>query len=256
MSTAPGGALSNPATALLADSIAHQSDALLLQNFSLYAQDTWKGIFYDLGSGSLGGVSSYFPHSATKVFSPAPFPQTLKMLPRRSLLSIHPFSICSLPILNLKLPRTFQWNIALEQSLGSSQSLSITYVGVVGRDLLRSTVLNPASAGNPNFLGTDNVIDKIFGHWSLDGFLFIRSAPPVDIGGAQISAGVAVFMPRPDTKPGLPLELYGSQHPGGKVSIQRFLFRHQAVSRGISGAMSSEASQLGKLTWGCRDNFA
>ena len=42
MATAPGGALSNPATTLFADSIAHQSDALLSQNFSLYAQDTWK----------------------------------------------------------------------------------------------------------------------------------------------------------------------------------------------------------------------
>jgi hypothetical protein len=52
---------------------------------------------------------------------------------------------------NLKLPRTYQWNIAVEQSLGSSQSLSLTYVGADGRDLLRSTVLNPASAGNPDF---------------------------------------------------------------------------------------------------------
>jgi hypothetical protein len=385
MSTAPGGALSNPATALFADSVAHQSDALLSQNFSLYAQDTWKitprltlvyglrwdvnpplkgknlandpltvedlnnpstmalaprgtplyittygnvaprlglayqlrersdwgsvlraggGIFYDLGSGSLGGVSSYFPYSATKVFSPAPFPLTPQDA-APPLLTVNP------PVLNLlvadpnlKLPRTYQWNIALEQSLGSSQSLSITYVGAVGRDLLRSTVLNPASAGNPNFdfvfltdnsatsnynalqlkfqrrlskglqalasysfshsidisstdaafayldpvgsvtnpntdrgdsdfdirhsftaaviyelpiLGTDNVINKILGHWSLDGFLFIRTAPPVDIVGAQISAGVAVFMPRPDISPGLPLVLYGSHYPGGKA---------------------------------------
>jgi hypothetical protein len=48
----------------------------------------------------------------------------------------------------LKLPRTYQWNIALEQPLGSSQSLSLTYVGAIGRDLLRVTDLfNP----NPNF---------------------------------------------------------------------------------------------------------
>jgi hypothetical protein len=42
MSTAPGGAVSNPTTALFADSLAHQSDALFSQNFSLYGQDTWK----------------------------------------------------------------------------------------------------------------------------------------------------------------------------------------------------------------------
>jgi outer membrane receptor protein involved in Fe transport len=42
MSTAPGGALSNPATALFADSIAHESDAMLSRNLSLYGQDSWK----------------------------------------------------------------------------------------------------------------------------------------------------------------------------------------------------------------------
>jgi len=47
----------------------------------------------------------------------------------------------------LKLPRTYQWNAALEQSLGSSQSLSLTYVGAIGRDLLRVTNFSP----NPNF---------------------------------------------------------------------------------------------------------
>jgi len=385
MSTDPGGALSNPATALFADSIAHESDALLAQNFSLYGQDTWKinsrltliyglrwdvnpplkgknlannpftveglndpstltlaprgaplykttygnvgprlglayqlregsnwgsvlrggfGAFYDLGSGSLGGVSSFFPYSATTVFSSAAFP----LSPQNAappILTVNP------PVLNLfvadpnlKLPRTYQWNIALEQSIGNSQTLSVTYVGAVGRELLRSTVLNPAALGNPNFnfvyltdntatsdynalqlkfqrrlfhglqglasysfshsidiastdaafaevdplgsipnpnidrgdsdfdirhsfsaaviyelptLRTRNVMHEILGDWSLNGFVIIRSAPPVDIVSAQISAGVAVFMPRPDLRPGVPQVLHGSQYPGGKA---------------------------------------
>ena len=50
---------------------------------------------------------------------------------------------------HLRLPRTYQWNAALEQFLGSSQTLSLTYVGAIGRDLLRTTNLfNP----NPDFL--------------------------------------------------------------------------------------------------------
>ena len=53
---------------------------------------------------------------------------------------------------DLKLPRTYQWNIAVEQSLGSSQSLSLTYVDALGRDLLRQTALNPAAGGNSNFV--------------------------------------------------------------------------------------------------------
>ena len=57
---------------------------------------------------------------------------------------------------NLKLPRTYQWNVAVEQSLGSSHSISFTYVGVIGRDLLRTTIL---SDPNPDFMTvylTDN----------------------------------------------------------------------------------------------------
>src|SRR5262249_51826910 len=49
---------------------------------------------------------------------------------------------------HLKLPRSYQWNIALEQSMGGSQSLSLTYIGAVGRDLLRVTNLLNV---NPNF---------------------------------------------------------------------------------------------------------
>ena len=56
----------------------------------------------------------------------------------------------------MNLPRTYEWNVAWEQSLGSSQSLSLTYVGAIGRDLLRVTDLfNP----NRNFQSvgiTDN----------------------------------------------------------------------------------------------------
>jgi hypothetical protein len=37
----------------------------------------------------------------------------------------------------LKLPRTYQWNATFEQSLGGSQSRSLTYIGAVGRDLLQ-----------------------------------------------------------------------------------------------------------------------
>src|SRR5262249_39565519 len=49
---------------------------------------------------------------------------------------------------HLKLPRSYQWNVAVEQALGSSQSVSLTYIGAIGRDLIRTTHLN---AVNPNF---------------------------------------------------------------------------------------------------------
>jgi hypothetical protein len=49
---------------------------------------------------------------------------------------------------NLQLPRTYQWNIAVEKSLSSTQTVSVAYVAALGRRLLREdALLNP----NPNF---------------------------------------------------------------------------------------------------------
>ncbi len=104
------------------------------------------GIFYDLGSGSLGGVSSYFPYSAFKLIPAAPFPLSPTDAAPPTLSTNPPVSTMVVADPHLKLPRTYQWNVALEQSLGSNQSLSITYIGADGRDLLRATNLfNPNS---------------------------------------------------------------------------------------------------------------
>jgi hypothetical protein len=222
-----GGALSG--TALFAQSVAFQTNALLTHNFSVYGQDTWKmtprltvtyglrwdinpplkgknaandpftvvglnnpatmtlaprgtplydttygnvaprlglawqlggrpnwgvtlragfGIFYDLGQGSLGGVTSYFPYQAAKNFAPSPFPLSPQNAAPPPFSHNPPVSGILVADPHLKLPRSYQWNVALEQAMGSSQSLSLTYIGAIGRDLLRVTQLsNP----NPDF---------------------------------------------------------------------------------------------------------
>lgn len=48
----------------------------------------------------------------------------------------------------LSLPRTYEWNIALEQAVGAHQSLQASYVGAAGRRLLRTERLF-ATAGLP-----------------------------------------------------------------------------------------------------------
>lgn len=106
------------------------------------------GVFYDLGSGPLGAVSAYWPFQtfASSLFASLPLTATEAAAP--------PFSL-SLPVTslfvadpNLKLPRTYQWSLAIEQSVGTSQTVSATYVGALGRNLLREdTLANP----NPNF---------------------------------------------------------------------------------------------------------
>jgi len=117
----------------------HNWDATLRAGF---------GIFYDLGQGSLGGVTTYFPYFASKPIVFAPFPLSLQDATPPAFTLNPPVSTIIVADPHLKLPRTYQWNIALEQSIGSNQSLSATYIGAIGRDLLRETNLTNL---NPNF---------------------------------------------------------------------------------------------------------
>jgi TonB-dependent receptor-like protein len=259
------------------------------------------GIFHDLGSGSLGGVSSYFPYGKDNVFLDAPFPLSPQEAAPPVLTTSPPVATIVVADPNLKLPRTYQWNVALEQSLGGSQSLSAAYIGAVGRDLPRVTnLLNPnanfdfvnvtstsatsdyqalqlkferrlsqglqalasytwshsidiaSTDAFANYLNTPNSvanrnIDRgnsdfdirhaftagvtynlpspgsnktahaALGGWSVDSFIFARTAPPVDVvGGIVFADGIALY-PRPNVNPGVPLLLNGSQYPGGKA---------------------------------------
>jgi hypothetical protein len=258
------------------------------------------GIFYDLGQGWLAGASAFFPNSASKSLTLASFPLSPQDAAPPPITSKPPVNTMLVAVPHLKLPRTYQWNAALEQSLGSSQSLSLTYVGAIGRDLLRVTNFSP----NPNFTvvevtdnsatsdyhalqvkfqrrlsrglqalgsyswshsidisssdtaagtlstpgtianpqvdrgnsdfdirhsftagvtyeapspGSQQVVKAIFGDWSLDAFVLARSAPPVNIVGATSFASGIALAPRPNVNPGVPLELEGSQFPGGKI---------------------------------------
>src|SRR5262249_47258673 len=65
--------------------------------------------------------------------------------------------------------------------------------------------------------GSQEVVHSIFSGWSLDTFVLARSAPPVDVVGATSFAGGIVLAPRPNVNPGVPLELFGPQYPGGKI---------------------------------------
>jgi hypothetical protein len=109
------------------------------------------GIFYDLGTGSLGGVSTYFPYQAQNFFASVPFPLSSQNAAPPALTTNPPVSTIFAVDPHLKLPRTYQWNAALEQSLGSSQSLSFTYIGGIGRKLLRGTSLFIDPRVNPDF---------------------------------------------------------------------------------------------------------
>lgn len=261
------------------------------------------GVFYDLGHGSLGGVTTYFPYLANKIFpSPAPFPFSPQDAAPPAFTVNPPVSTILVADPDLKLPRSYQWNIAMEQAVGTRQSVSVTYIGAIGRDLLRVTQLlnvnpnfqsvsltdnsatsdyhalqvkfqrrlsnglqalisytlshsldsastdafatylnTPSSLASPNLDRGDSDFDirnsfaagvtyylpspvsshravrAVLGGWSSNVLVLARSATPVNVVGGIFSAAGIQLAPRPNVNAGVPLELFGSGYPGGKI---------------------------------------
>ncbi len=121
----------------------------LTQKGDLILRAGW-GLFYDLGVGPAANVATAFPNRAVLISSNVALPVTnvASLLPS---LSLQPpfdtrFGIYAFAS-DLKLPRSYQWNAALEKSFGA-QAVTATYAGQVGRDLLRNQGL---IAPNANF---------------------------------------------------------------------------------------------------------
>jgi hypothetical protein len=109
------------------------------------------GLFYDLGVGSAANLAIAFPNTITKFSGGVTVPvgDVSPFLPSQTLQP--PFhGIVQGFSPNLTLPRSYQWNAALEKSFGGRQVLTVTYLGQAGRDLLRrEAIFQP----NPNFTG-------------------------------------------------------------------------------------------------------
>ncbi len=97
------------------------------------------GIFYDLGVGQVATLATQFPNggSASADSVTVPIANATPYLPTLSLQPPYPgaYGFSN----KLKLPRSYQWNLALEKSFSGSQVVTVTYVGQAGRDLLRNT---------------------------------------------------------------------------------------------------------------------
>ncbi|HXG95123.1 MAG TPA: TonB-dependent receptor [Blastocatellia bacterium] len=111
------------------------------------------GLFYGLGTGLAGRAVSagHFSFSAGKSLSGVRFPLTTEEAAPPAFSLSPPYPNIFVLDSNLKLPKTYEWNISIEQSLNSHQSVSISYVGALGRDLLRFEVLAGPNLPNPNF---------------------------------------------------------------------------------------------------------
>src|SRR6266542_1598502 len=107
------------------------------------------GIFYDLGNAAAGGILNTFPYLTNKRLTNVPFPlDEASAMPAPFTTNLPVTGIVTGFDPNLKLPRIFQWNLSVEQSIGSSQTVSASYVAAVGRRLIRQDVF---FGPNPNF---------------------------------------------------------------------------------------------------------
>lgn len=116
------------------------------------------GIFYDLASDSVANLANDFPNNAGSFFFDVPVPavNSTQYLPAISLQPPYPNSSRGYSP-DLKLPRSYQWNVALEKSFGNRQALSVSYVGQAGRKLLRQEALaHPNADFSGAFLLTQN----------------------------------------------------------------------------------------------------
>jgi hypothetical protein len=117
------------------------------------------GIFYDLGTGALGDAVISFPYNRTlSLPSLTPFPlDPSQAVPPPFSLTLPTAGVVIRTIdPNIALPRTYQWNVAVEQSLGANQTVSASYVAALGRRLLRQEQLTRPNLSFSNVLVTRN----------------------------------------------------------------------------------------------------
>lgn len=122
------------------------------------------GVFYDLVSQDVGlAVTTYqYPFgSRAIIYGPgaggtATFPLTPAEAVPPSITLAPPLFFATVINPNLKLPYTYEYNVALEQALGNNQSLSASYVGATGRRLLQTSVGPTTNAVFPSADVTDN----------------------------------------------------------------------------------------------------
>lgn len=97
------------------------------------------GLFYDLGTeaatnADYSGFPNLLRYSTSNVSFPVP-PQQV-VLPAVDLGNPPSGSSFTTFARNFASPRTWEWNISVQQALGSAQTLSVSYVAALGRDLV------------------------------------------------------------------------------------------------------------------------
>jgi hypothetical protein len=123
---------------------------LAWQPFSNWVFRMGAGFFYDLGYSDVADGASAFPYAQDKLIRNTPFPLNAANAAPPPFVTTPPVIYLSVVNPHHVLPRTYEWNAAVERTLGKSDVLTVTYLGAAGRKLMRQDIYN---APNPNFTG-------------------------------------------------------------------------------------------------------
>ena len=108
------------------------------------------GIFYDLGYSAVANGASAFPFVQSKLILNTSFPLSASDAAPPPFTTSPPVSPLAVVDPNHVLPRTYEWNAAVERTLGKADVLTVTYLGAAGRKLMRQDIY---IAPNPEFPG-------------------------------------------------------------------------------------------------------
>jgi len=299
------------------------------------------GIFYDLGYSDITNAMISFPYIQQNLILGTSFPLSASAAAPPPFTTSPPAAVMSVIDPNHTLPRTYEWNAAVEHSLGRDDVLSLTYVGAAGRKLMRKDIY---IAPNPNFTGefdllsnggtssydalqaqyrhrlsyglqallsytwghtiddvssdvnfqntppsmspasgergpsdydirhtfsgaisydipgpSSGVLKHIFGNWSSDSIIYVRSAPPVNVVTGENPFGGALSgansVQRPKVNPGVSFYLGNSNAPGGKV-INAAAFSSPALGQGDLGRNALRGFGATQVDLALRRRFA
>jgi Carboxypeptidase regulatory-like domain/TonB dependent receptor/TonB-dependent Receptor Plug Domain len=103
------------------------------------------GLYYDLGTGAAASMGAYFPNSSDSFTPSVAFPVPDPSLYLAPITADPPYGLVQAMAPDLKLPRSYQWNVALEKSF-AGQVVTAAYVGQAGRELLRNEAIYQPNA--------------------------------------------------------------------------------------------------------------
>jgi hypothetical protein len=108
------------------------------------------GVFYDLGYSAVANGAGAFPYLQTKTILNTSFPLSAANAEPLPFTTAPPAGYMVVVDPNHVLPRTYEWNAAVERSFGKADVVTVTYLGAAGRKLMRTDNYTPP---NSNFTG-------------------------------------------------------------------------------------------------------